>query len=63
LEQELRNSSKWEATEDDQDVVALLLMIRDITHNKKERQGSVMTVVESNVELFTIVQETGTNTF
>ena len=46
-------------TEDDQDVVALLKMIRDITHNKKERRESVMTVVESNVELFTIVQETG----
>ena len=59
LEQELRNSSKWGATEDDQDVVALLKMIRDITHNKKERRESVMTVVESDVELFTIVQETG----
>ena len=59
LEQELRNSTKWAGTECDQDVVALLLMIRDITHNKKERKESVMTTVESDVELFTIVQEQG----
>jgi hypothetical protein len=44
-------------TESDQDVVALLLMIRDITHNKKERKESMMTIVESNVELFTTVQD------
>ena len=31
-------------------------MIRDITHNKKERKESVMTIVESDVELFTTVQ-------
>ena len=36
LEQELRNSTKWAGTEVDQDVVALLKMIRDIAHNKKE---------------------------
>ena len=59
LEQELRNSTKWAGTEADQDVVALLLMIRDITHNKQERKESVMTTVESDVELFTIVQEPG----
>ena len=47
LEQELRNSTKWAATEADQDVVSLLKMIRDITHNKKERKESVMTTVES----------------
>ena len=40
-------------TEDDQNVVALLKMIRDITHNKKEQRESVMTVVESDVEIFT----------
>jgi hypothetical protein len=59
LEQELRNSTRWSETEDDQDVVALLEMIRDVTHNKKERKESVMTIVESDVELFTIVQESG----
>ena len=57
LETELRNNSKWEETESNQDMVALLLMIRDVTHNKKERKESVMTIVESDVELFTITQE------
>ena len=34
-------------------------MIRDITHNKKERKESVMTIVESDVELFAIHQAQG----
>ena len=34
-------------------------MIRDITHNKKEQKESVMTIVESDIELFPIVQESG----
>ena len=37
-------------------MVALLKMIRDITHNKKKRKESVMTIVESNIELYTIHQ-------
>ena len=59
LEQELRNSTKWAGTEDNQDVVALLKMIRDITHNKKEQKESVLTIVESDAKLFMIVQERG----
>ena len=59
LEHQLKNSSKWEETENNQDVVALLKMVRDITHNKKERNESVMTVVESNIELYTITRAPG----
>ena len=51
LEHQLKNSSKWDKMEGNKDVVALLKMIRDITHNKKERKESVMTIVESDVEL------------
>ena len=40
-------------------MVALLKMIRDITHNKNERKESVMTIAESDVELFTIHQAQG----
>ena len=40
-------------------MVALLKMIRDITHNKKERKESVMAIVESDVELFMIYQAPG----
>ena len=59
LEHQLKNSSKWDETEGNQDVVALLQMIRDITHNKKERKESVMTIVESDVELFIISKAPG----
>ena len=34
-------------------------MIRDITHNKKERKESVMMIVESDIELYTIFQGSG----
>ena len=59
LEHQLKDSSKWEETERNQDAVALLKMIRDITHNKKERKESVMTIAESNTELFMITQVSG----
>ena len=59
LEHQLKNSTKWDETESNQDVVALLKMIRDITHNKKERKESVMTIVESDLELYTIAQDPG----
>ena len=59
LEHQLKNSLKWEETESNQDVVAPLKMIRDIIHNKKERKESTMTIVESDVEIFTIQQDSG----
>ena len=59
LEYQLKNSSKWGETEGNQDVVALLKMIKNITHNKKERKESVMPIVESDVELFAIHQAQG----
>ena len=59
LEHQLKNSTKWDETESNQDVVALLQMIRDITHNKKERKESVMAIVESDLELYTIAQDPG----
>ena len=59
LKHQLKNSSKWEETEGNQDVVALLKMIKDITHNKKERKESVMTTVESDAEIYTINQGSG----
>ena len=37
-------------------MVALLKMIRDVTHNKKERKKSVMAIVKSDAELYTIQQ-------
>ena len=61
LETELWNSSKWATAEEDQDVISLLLMVRDITHNKKERKERATTIVENNIKLFTTIQERGQN--
>ena len=52
---ELKNSARWEAATSNTDVVALLLIIRDVMHNKKERAQITMDLVESNVTLYTAV--------
>ena len=59
LEYELKNSTKWAETESNQDVAALLQMIREITHSKKVRKESVITIVKNNVEIFAITQGPG----
>ena len=56
LEYQLKNSSKWEETEGNQYVAVLLKRTRKITQNKKERKKSVMTTMESDVELYTLHQ-------
>ena len=61
LEHQLKNSPKWDETESNQDVVALLQMIRDITHNNKERKESIMAIVESDFELYTIARTQGSH--
>ena len=43
----------WEAAASDTDVVSLLIIIRDVMHNKKERAQSTMGLVESNMVLYT----------
>ena len=53
LKTELKNSSRWEAAAAETDVVALLLIIWDVMHNKKERAQSTMGLVKNDVTLFT----------
>ena len=57
LETEPRNRKRWDETERNQYVVVPLPMIRVITHNKKKQKKSMMTIVESDVELFMISQD------
>ena len=38
-------------------MISLLLLVRDITHNKEAHKESVMTIIESNVKLFKAVWE------
>ena len=52
LEAELRNSDSWSTTENKRSVVKLLLMIRDITHHKRERKQTVMEAAESDADLY-----------
>ena len=54
LKTELKNSARWESAASDTDVVALLLIIRDVMHNKKEQVQSMMGLVESDAVLYTI---------
>ena len=42
LKTELKNLARWEAAADETDAVALLLIIQDVMHNKKERAQSIM---------------------
>ena len=49
LKTELKNSAQWAA---DTNGVALLLIIRDVMHNKKERAQSTIGLVESDTTLF-----------
>ena len=43
----------WTAGKDEQNVVSLLLMIRDITHNMRESNQGVMDIVDCTVEMNT----------
>ena len=49
LKTELRNSAQWEAVATNTGVVALVLIIRDVMHNKKERAQRTVPWVWSRV--------------
>ena len=57
LKTELKNLAWWEAAAVETDVVALLLIIWDNMHNKKERTQSTMDLVESDSVLFTTLMK------
>ena len=50
------NHSKLVTGQQAQDWIALLLMIRDLTHGMKETRQGTMALVEVTVDLFTTVQ-------
>ena len=53
---ELQNNSKWIARKSAHDCIALLLMIRDLTHGMKESKQGTMALVQVHVDLFTTTQ-------
>ena len=48
---------RWEAVASDTDVVLLLLIIRDVMYNKKERAQSTMSLMESDGALYTTIMK------
>ena len=54
LKTELKNSAHCEVAATDTNIVSLLIIIRDVVHNKKEQVQSMMGLVESDAVLYTI---------
>ena len=62
LETELRNQEAWAAIDAKRDVVALLVLIRDLQYNKTDRKRSIMATVEADFDLFSCSQEKNQST-
>ena len=54
---ELQNHARWIDGKALQDCIALLLMIRDLTHGMQETRQGTMALVQVHVDLFTTVQK------
>ena len=50
---ELRNRDFWKAAEDLRSVIAILLLIRDLSFNKMDRKRIIMATVEADLYLGT----------
>ena len=59
LETQLKTLSDWENISSDQDVVELLLLIRDVTHKHDETKQGTMALVESDLLLYLSHMKTG----
>ena len=59
---ELKNQSTWTAGKDDQNVVTLLIMIRDITHITRKSKQGIMAIIECAVEMNTTTQKSSEST-
>ena len=56
VESDLKNQSTWTVGQDEQNVVTLLRMIRNITHNMRESKQGVMAIVECAFEINTTTE-------
>jgi hypothetical protein len=59
LKEELKTLDRWRRTEEDQDSVGILTMIRDSTHGLKQKKFGTMAIVECEYELDTTTQAPG----
>ena len=62
VEAEIKDQSTWNFGKDKQNMVTLLRMIRDITHNMKESKQGVMAIVECVVKMNTTAQNSSETT-
>ena len=62
IEVELKNQSTWTAGKDEQNVVTLLLMIRNTTHNMSEIKQSVMAIIDCAVQKKTTAHQSSETT-
>ena len=52
LEAELRNQESWKTAEDARSVIAIVLIIQDLSFIKTDRKRSIMATVEANTDLY-----------
>ena len=62
LETELRNQDAWAAINAARNVVALLILIRDLQYNKSDRKRSIIASVQADFDLYTCAQESSQST-
>ena len=59
LKEDLKTLNRWRKTKEDQDLVIILTMIRDLTHGLKQKRFGTMAIVECEYELHTTTQAPG----
>ena len=59
LKEDLKTLERWRKTEEDQDLVGILTMIRDLTHGLKQKKFGMIAIVECEYELDTTTQAPG----
>ena len=52
IEAELRNQDSWKTAEDARRVIAILILIRDLSFNNTDRKRSIMETVEADTDLY-----------
>ena len=62
IEAKLNNHSTWTVGQDEQKVVTLLIMIRDITHITRKSKQGIMAIIECAVEMNTTTQKSSEST-
>ena len=52
IQSELQNQDSWKADEYSRSIIAILILIRDLSFNKKDRKIIIMATVEADADLY-----------